>query len=275
MEVTHAWPDNDLGGNMNGCISGKFLRPGIRFICRGHRTRPDARPRRGGRNTAAQPLFTLDAESGEIDGRTTVCGMGMSISRQAYAMRSDAPGRREEEAEDVVLIGRIARGEVPAFESLFRRYRPRIRRFLELKTWRPQLIDEILNDTMLVIWRRAGSFNLRSTVSTWILGIALRRGLKANQRTDRAIALESDAGSAACDLEEHVFRNEIRARLDRALRSFSAEQRAVVVLTYFEGYSYREIAEIVGCPVATVKTRMFHARRRLKTFLPDRWEDAA
>jgi len=184
--------------------------------------------------------------------------MGMSISRQAYAMRSDAPGRREEEAEDVVLIGRIARGEVPAFESLFRRYRPRIRRFLELKTW-----------------RRAGSFNLRSTVSTWILGIALRRGLKANQRTDRAIALESDAGSAACDLEEHVFRNEIRARLDRALRSFSAEQRAVVVLTYFEGYSYREIAEIVGCPVATVKTRMFHARRRLKTFLPDRWEDAA
>ena len=199
----------------------------------------------------------------------------MSISRQTYASRTRAAGKREEAADDVVLIGRVASGEVPAFESLFRRYRPRIRRFLEPKTWRPQLIDEILNDTMLVVWRKAGTFNLRSTVSTWILGIALRRGLKANQRTDRAIALESDAGSAACDLEQHVFRQELRARLDRALESLSPEQRAVVVLTYFEGYSYREIAELVGCPVATVKTRMFHARRRLKAFLSDRREDAA
>ena len=199
----------------------------------------------------------------------------MSISRQAYASRTAASGRREEAADDIVLIGRVARGEVPAFESLFRRYRPRIRRFLERTTWRPQLIDEILNDTMLVIWRKAGTFNLRSTVSTWILGIALRRGLKANQRTDRAIALESDTGSAESDLEQHVFRKELRARLDRALESLSPEQRAVVVLTYFEGYSYREIAELVGCPVATVKTRMFHARRRLKAFLSDRREDAA
>jgi RNA polymerase sigma factor (sigma-70 family) len=199
----------------------------------------------------------------------------MSISRHGYASRARATGRRAEAADDIVLIGRVARGEVPAFESLFRRYRPRIRRFLELKTWRPQLIDEILNDTMLVIWRKAGTFNLRSTVSTWILGIALRRGLKANQRADRAIALESDSSSAACDLEQHVFRKELRARLDRALESLSPEQRTVVVLTYFEGYSYREIAGLVGCPVATVKTRMFHARRRLKVFLSDRREDAA
>jgi RNA polymerase sigma-70 factor (ECF subfamily) len=199
----------------------------------------------------------------------------MKISRQGDASRTNAMERRAETADDVVLIRQVARGDVPAFELLFRRYQPRIRRFLEPKTWRPQLVDEILNDTMLVIWRKAGTFNLRSTVSTWILGIALRRGLKANQRTDRAIALESDAGSAACDLEEHVFRKELRARLDRALESLSPEQRAVVVLTYFEGYSYREIAELVGCPVATVKTRMFHARRRLKAFLSDRREDAA
>ena len=199
----------------------------------------------------------------------------MSISRQGDASRTAAAGRRAETADDVALIRQVACGEVPAFESLFRRYKPRIRRFLELKTWRPQLIDEILNDTMLVIWRKAGTFNLRSTVSTWILGIALHRGLKANQRTERAIALESDAGSGACDLEEHVSRKELRARLDRALESLSPEQRTVVVLTYFEGYSYREIAELVGCPVATVKTRMFHARRRLKVFLSDRREDAA
>jgi RNA polymerase sigma-70 factor (ECF subfamily) len=198
----------------------------------------------------------------------------MRIGRQADASPTGAAARRAE-ADDVVLIGRVARGDVRAFESLFRRYRPRIRRFLELKTWRPQLIDEILNDTMLVIWRKAGTFNLRSTVSTWILGIALRRGFKANLRSDRAVHLESEACSAGCDLEEQVFRKEVRARLDRALESLSPEQRTVVVLTYFEGCSYREIAELVGCPVATVKTRMFHARRRLKAFLSDRREDAA
>jgi len=199
----------------------------------------------------------------------------MNIRRQAYASRTGVPGRSEDAVDDIVLIRRVARGEVPAFELLFRRYRPRIRRFLERKTWRPQLIDEILNDTMLVIWRKAGTFNLRSTVSTWILGIALRRGLKANQRSDRAVALESESSGAACDVEEHVSRKELRARLDRALESLSPEQRTVVALTYFEGYSYREIAELVGCPAATVKTRMFHARRRLKTFLSDRREDAA
>lgn len=177
--------------------------------------------------------------------------------------------------DDVALIGRVARGDVPAFESLFRRYRPRVRRFLELKVWRPQLVDEILNDTMLVIWRKAGTFNLRSTASTWILGIALRRALKASRRADCTPAMESDPSSSLCDLEEHVFRKETRARLDRALDSLSREQRAVVVLTYFEGYSYREIAEIVGCPAATVKTRMFHARRRLKAYLSARREDAA
>ena len=196
------------------------------------------------------------------------------------------PGRRNEwqtgalregrdAADDAVLLGRVARGDVVAFESLYRRYRPRVRRFLEQRTRGPQLIEEILNDTMLVIWRTAGTFKLKSTVSTWILGIALRRGLRAVERSGGAAALEPDELRARGDVEEHVFRTEVRARLDRALESLSPEQRTVVVLTYFEGYSCREIAGIVGCPVDTVKTRMFHARRRLKALLSDCREDAA
>jgi len=178
-------------------------------------------------------------------------------------------------ADDAVLIGRVARGDVPAFESLYRRYGPRVRRFLEQRTRRPHLIDEILNDTMLVIWRSAGTFKVKSAVSTWILGIAWRRGLKAIARADRSNALDPDECAGPANLEEHVFRNELRAQLEHALESLSPEQRTVVVLTYFEGYSCREIAGIVGCPVDTVKTRMFHARRRLKALLTDRKEDAA
>jgi RNA polymerase sigma-70 factor (ECF subfamily) len=178
-------------------------------------------------------------------------------------------------ADDAVLLGRVARGDVSAFEALYRRYRPRVRRFLEQRTRGPHLIEEILNDTMLVIWRKAGTFRLKSTVSTWILGIALRRGLKAVERSEPGAEVASDDLAAPAEVEEHVFRKEVRARLDRALESLSPEQRTVVVLTYFEGYSCREIAGIVGCPVDTVKTRMFHARRRLKALLSDRREDAA
>ena len=164
-----------------------------------------------------------------------------------------------------------------AFESLFRRYCPRLRRFLEPLTRQRQLIDEILNDTMLVIWRKAGTFNGRSKASTWILGIALRRGLKTIERFHRTVALDNvePQPPAGPDPEAQVCRKQLRMRLDRALESLSPEHRTVVVLTYFEGYSCREIATIVGCPVDTVKTRMFHARRRLKALLANRREDAA
>ena len=183
----------------------------------------------------------------------------------------------QEGPDDTVLIDRISRGDLLALESLFRRYGPRLRRFLEPLARRRQLIDEILNDTMLVIWRKAGTFNGRSKASTWILGIALRRGLKTIKHFDRTVALDTieiDKPKDS-DPEEHVCRNELRVRLDRALESLSPEHRTVVVLTYFEGYSCREIATIVGCPVDTVKTRMFHARRRLKVLLADRREDVA
>jgi RNA polymerase sigma-70 factor (ECF subfamily) len=184
--------------------------------------------------------------------------------------------RRRSPQDEVALIGQIVRGDVTAFETLFRRYYPRLRRFLEQMTRRPQLVDEILNDTMLVVWRKAATFNQRSKVSTWIIGIALRRSLKAIERFDEAIDFDPDAAiTQRTGPEEQLLRLETRARLSNALRSLSTEQRTVVELTYFEGCTYREIAAIVGCPVDTVKTRMFHARRRLKALLESRGEEAA
>src|SRR5271167_4297787 len=88
------------------------------------------------------------------------------------------------EPVEVALLARVAGGDKAAFETLFRRYYPRLRRFLEQMMRQPHLVDEIVNDTMLVVWRKAETFNLRSKVSTWIIGIALRRGLKALGRRD-------------------------------------------------------------------------------------------
>ena len=173
--------------------------------------------------------------------------------------------------DDVALIGRVADRDRAAFESLYRVYYPRLRRFIERVTRRPQLVDEIVNDTMYVVWRKAASYNLRSKVSTWIFGIALRRALQALKRTDDPVDFVPDdsADQRGFGPEGHLAQREARAAIVRALAGLSPEHRAVIELTYFDGYSCAEIATIVRCPVNTVKTRMFHARRRLRMLLPD------
>jgi RNA polymerase sigma factor (sigma-70 family) len=200
------------------------------------------------------------------------------MSRREHTEAKAIAGRPlPDAADEIALIRQVAGGDATAFETLFRRYYPRLRRFLERMTRRPQLVDEIVNDTMLVVWRKADTFNLRSRLSTWIIGIALRRGLKALERVDDAIDFDPDAAASPTESgpEGNLLRQELRTRLSQALMSLSPEQRTVIELTYYEGCTYREIAAIVGCPVDTVKTRMFYARRRLKSLLAERGEEAA
>jgi len=175
--------------------------------------------------------------------------------------------------EEVALLTRVAEGDVRAFDDLFHCYAPRLIRFLRRTTRVPHLIDEIVNDTMLIVWRKAGTFNGCSKVSTWILGIASRRLMKAMERIENGsgtVDVAEIASPAEAGPEGQHMRQDVLRRCGAALDALPAEQRQVVILTYFEGRSYPEIARIVGCPVNTVKTRMFHARRRLRSLLSDR-----
>lgn len=187
--------------------------------------------------------------------------------RNEYAP-SGAPSER-------VLLERVKMHDVDAFERLYRIYQPRLARFLINLLMRPQLVEEVLDDTMMVVWQTAGSFRGTSKLSTWVFAIAYRKALKARARwpdpvedEERDTRVSNDPGPDA-ELE----RSRIRDALNGAMAKLSAEQRAVVDLTYFHGLSYREIADIVSCPVDTVKTRMFHARRRLKQALPGSFAD--
>ena len=186
--------------------------------------------------------------------------------------------------DEVVLMGRVAAEQMDAFELLYRLYHPRLVRFLEGMTRRPALVEEILDDTMLVVWRRAHTYMPTAKVSTWIFGIAYRQALKALRQVDDAVEVRAeddsaDGGAAGSD-DSHTSpdgalqQQQLRMQLDRALGALSAEHRAVIELTYFHGHGCKEIAEIVGCPVATVKTRMFYARRRLRALLGPRREEA-
>ncbi|MDQ2736906.1 MAG: sigma-70 family RNA polymerase sigma factor, partial [Pseudomonadota bacterium] len=159
-------------------------------------------------------------------------------------------------------------GDLRAFETLYRTYHPRLGRFLGLMTSRRTIVEEALNDTMFVVWKRSATYNGQSKVSTWIFAIAYRTALKALRTQDEP--LDTIADEFATDdagPEQLLSADQRRVALNRALEDLSVEQRSVLVLTYFHDLPYAEIARIVDCPIDTVKTRMFHGRRRLRALL--------
>ena len=182
-------------------------------------------------------------------------------------MATVAPGR--EPPDDVRLIGRIRQRDSRAFEQLYRAYHPRLSRFLSNILRRAPVVEEVLNDTMLVVWTHSDRYNGKSKVSTWIFAIAYRKALKALRRADEPVEdkLAESRPSLEPGPEQQLGAREVQAVLLKAIGELSADHRAVVDLTYFHEAGYREIAEIMDCPVDTVKTRMFHARRHLKNRL--------
>lgn len=170
------------------------------------------------------------------------------------------------------LLNRIARGDRAAFRRLFEVYHRRLLRFCSRLLSDPQLVEEVVNDTLLVVWRRADSFNARSRVSTWIFGIAYRLAMKALAARpapmDDTATHCLQAAHAGPGIDTQLEDAERRALLEAAFRRLSPEHRAVLELAYFMGYSCAEIGAIVECPVNTVKTRLFKARERLRTLWP-------
>ena len=176
------------------------------------------------------------------------------------------------DAHELELLRRTAEHDREAFEALYREYHHRLARFLTRMTRRPELAEEVINDTMWIVWQRAADFRGSSRVSTWVMGIAYRRALKAFRRGSVQLvsvdqeALEVEAPNDVSADAEGFQRVELVAQ---ALAELPLEQRLVIELTYYLGHSCAEIAEIVDCPVNTVKTRMFHARRKLRLRLPE------
>jgi RNA polymerase sigma-70 factor (ECF subfamily) len=173
---------------------------------------------------------------------------------------------------DVQLLGRIAAGDREAFRALYTAYYHPLLRFIYRITRRVDLAEEGVNDVMLVVWRNSETFGRRSKVSTWLMGIAYRKALKLlggsrrwTERFKAGVFDDVETGDVTVNLVEH---GDLRDLLDAALSKLSPAHRAVVELTYFSGCSYEEIATIAGCPVNTVKTRMFHARAKLRALLP-------
>jgi RNA polymerase sigma-70 factor (ECF subfamily) len=167
---------------------------------------------------------------------------------------------------DLELLRQVAHHDRAAFKELYLAYHRRLARFLMRMTQRHDVIEEVINDTMWTVWQKAADFRGDSQVSTWIVGITYRRALKALRKPGAAhyAAFVEDLPPAA---DTHLA-DENRQWLDRALAELPMEQRLVLEFSYLLGHSCEEIAQIMQCPVNTVKTRMFHAREKLRLSLP-------
>jgi RNA polymerase sigma-70 factor, ECF subfamily len=176
--------------------------------------------------------------------------------------------------EDTALLAAVAAGDRRALRTLYTSHHGRLFRFLMRVTHDDELAEEILNDTMWVVWRSAASFREESRVSTWITGIAYRRALKAlaslkRQRQFQGPSLDSAEGRTSEEASVVSFADAVETEdwVEAALGSLSPEHRLTIELAYFVGESCESIAEITGCPVGTVKTRLHHARIRMQRHL--------
>jgi RNA polymerase sigma factor (sigma-70 family) len=181
------------------------------------------------------------------------------------------------DASDAGLLSRAAEGDLHAFERLYRGYFPRLTRFLHGMTRSVPLIEEIVNDTMLVVWQKARTFDGTCKVSTWVFAIAYRKARKAIGALDEPVDADFDLveGGAGSEPDHELSLQELQRAVGAALGALPPRQRAVIELTYHHEMGYADIADVMDCPVNTVKTRMFHARRRLKHLLAGQLEETA
>ena len=180
--------------------------------------------------------------------------------------RPKAAASRSNDADDVALLARIATRDKAALDSLYREYHRRLVRFLARFTRREDLIEEVVNDTFLVVWQKAHEFRWQSRVSTWLMGIAYRVTLKALRQG--LLPTESLEGEHEALAGEPGVDHELIDWLNKGLTRLTPEQRLVMEMAYVMGYSLDEIADMTGSPVSTVKARMFHARVKLRNVMP-------
>ena len=197
-----------------------------------------------------------------------------SVLRAARTMaalpRQSSRIAQPQAASDEVLIARIAGGNRLAMATLYARHHVRVFRFLLRLVQDESTAEELAAEVLFDVWRHADRFERRSAVSTWVLGIARFKALSALGRRpveeldeQAAKAIEDPSDNPATELEK----KDTGAVIRRCLTELSAQHREIIDLAYYHDKSLEEMAEIVGIPKNTVKTRMLRARALLAGLL--------
>lgn len=184
----------------------------------------------------------------------------------------------EEDASDEMLLKGVAQGDKAAMHIMFARHRARVFRFIHRTVRNPVIVDDIVSQVFLDVWRSANRFEQRARVSTWLLSIARfkaisflkeRKHESIDQNEVLAIADTGETPEAVLD------RRQSDGILRACLEELSPAHREIIELFYYRDKSITEVSKIAGIPLATVKSRMFYARRRLARILVNAGFEAA
>ena len=183
------------------------------------------------------------------------------------AARTKTEGQTE-----VVLLQRIAGGDRDAFAELYRRLQRPLFGYLMKLVRDREMVEDVLNETLMEVWRQAARFEGRSSVNTWVFSIAHHRAV-SRLRKKRETALDEEQAAAIEDEgptpDVRAESNDMSRLLAKLMEQLSFEHREILHLAYYQEFSVQEIADALDLPPNTVKTRMFYARQRLKVLLEE------
>jgi len=171
------------------------------------------------------------------------------------------------------LLQKIAAGDEAAFADFYREHETKVYKFIRSKLNDSFEAYDILNETFLEVWRKAGTFKGQSKVTTWVFGIAYHKTVD-KMRKKKPIPMSDDEFPEIVDESPDamacLLTRESGEHIRFCLDTLKEAHRSVMELAFFEDMTYGEIATVVECPENTVKTRMFHARQAMKKCLSDR-----
>src|SRR6478735_7401496 len=171
-----------------------------------------------------------------------------------------------EYSSDEMLVTRIAAGDKLAMQVLFARHRTSVYRWLLRFVGNETVAEDLLSDVFFDVWRQAGRFEGRAAVTTWLLSIARFKALSARRRRTDAELDETTAATVADGADDPEISLQKKSRTElvrRALTNLSPDHREIIDLVYYHDKSVDDCALVLGIPAATVKTRMFYARKKL------------
>jgi RNA polymerase sigma-70 factor (ECF subfamily) len=190
----------------------------------------------------------------------------LARSEASIAFRHGSLSAGRDPGSDHDLLQRIAEGDQPAMRALLSRHRDQAFRFILRLTKDEALAEDILIDSFFEVWRCASRFEGRSTFSTWLLAIARNKAVTALGRRD-TVELEDAWASTipdpADDPELTLQDKDLGETVRRCLARLSPKHTEIIDLVYYHEKTVAEVAAILQLPEATVKTRMFYARRKL------------
>lgn len=175
---------------------------------------------------------------------------------------------RDGSPQDADLARAVAAGDRSALEALYARHAPWLLLRLQRRCADPGLVDEVLQDTFVAVWRDAGRWRGEGQLGAWLWGIAVRRlvdGLRRRPPERVVEATQMAAGFSHVESAEDLVLVGVEyGDLGGALDRLSPELRAVVEATVLDGLTTKEAGQLLGIPTGTVKTRMMRARKQLR-----------